>query len=361
MRSSSKVKNSVNKKASLLAALALSTLICGAAFAQELSRTTRNQLMTSPQNAESIVIIQKDIVIDDATRNKTLELKVSYLQNNGKFPLIIFSHGAFGSKDAYDPLISNWVSHGYICIQPTHEDSLKKLLKDRKSDRQPQQAKEGQFAARLKEKAFSNWKSRPADVSLIIDRLAEIERQVPELKDKLDKSKIGVGGHSFGAHTSQVIGGTIIGGSDEFKDSRPKAFLLMSPQGIESGFGGSALTKDSWKNFDRPMMTITGTLDKGRNGEDYKWRLDPYKYSPEKDKYLLVVDGAHHGLGGITGISGRRFSKAGPDDPEKLAYVKSATLAYWDAYLKDSKTARRYLKSKQLEKDSHGSVSMSVK
>src|SRR5215472_184079 len=66
-----------------------------------------------------------DVILTDAPRGKKLPIKITYPDAAGKFPLIIFSHGAGGSKAAYPQLISYWCQHGYVCIQPTHADSFR--------------------------------------------------------------------------------------------------------------------------------------------------------------------------------------------------------------------------------------------
>ena len=131
--------------------------------------------------------------LEDKKREKTLPLRLTFPQPAGKYPLIVFSHGAMGSKDAYDPLIEHWASHGYVCIQPTHEDSLKLMLRSGERFRL--------------QNVWSKWKTRPPDIQLILDSLDELEANVAGLKGKIDRERIGVGGHSFGAHTSQLIGG----------------------------------------------------------------------------------------------------------------------------------------------------------
>ncbi|MCA9800756.1 MAG: hypothetical protein KC777_02160 [Cyanobacteria bacterium HKST-UBA02] len=305
---------------------------------------------------------KQDLTLTDSRRGKELEIAVHYPTGTSRAdesarPLIIFSHGAFGSKDAYEPLVNHFVSHGYVCIQPTHEDSLQLLMRSRQAQGQSQRlAHMRQEFSDFKARSFANWRSRPLDVTFILDSLAEIEGRIPGLK--IDRNRIGIGGHSFGAHTAQVIGGTVIGGSTEFEDRRPRAVLLLSPQGIEAGFGGSALTEDSWKSFKRPMMTITGTRDKGRHGDDYQWRLDPYKYSPKGDKFLVVIEDAQHGLGGI---STRRFPQSGPDNPAMLDAVKAASLAFFDAYLGGSEQVQGYLKSRVLQSESKAPLKMWVK
>ena len=50
----------------------------------------------------------------DDERDKDLHLRITYPAENGRYPLIVFSHGASGSKDNYQPLVKHWVSHGYV-------------------------------------------------------------------------------------------------------------------------------------------------------------------------------------------------------------------------------------------------------
>jgi dienelactone hydrolase len=43
-------------------------------------------------------------------RNKTIPIKIYYPSAAGQFPVIIFSHGAWASKDAYSSLGEYWAS-----------------------------------------------------------------------------------------------------------------------------------------------------------------------------------------------------------------------------------------------------------
>ena len=181
----------------------------------------------------------------------------------------------------------------------------------------------------------------------MLDSFDELEAQVPGLKGKLDRRHIGVGGHSFGANTAQLIGGAkaylpLAGGEKSFTDDRASAVLLMSGQGP-----GEMLTEKSWQDFRRPMLVMSGSADgPTRTGHPAEWRKQPYELSPPGDKYLVWISGLDHGYGGITGgnLSGRNQ----PND-DHIRYTKIATLAFWDAYLKDSQPARAFLKSNQLE------------
>lgn len=351
----------------------------GASFAGLVEASANDQSLTTRrlQSSNGLTVLSQDLLLNDKNRGKTLPVKVSFPQEAGTYPVIIYSHGARGSKNNYQPLIKCWVSHGYVCIQPTHSESLS-LTREGGATPGATTQQNDDLRSRLRERiasmrasgsagsggrlsqgnvaigqrslepgAFKDWRNRPLDVSFIIDNLQTLEKEVAGLKGKMDKSTIGVGGHSFGAHTSQLLGGTKIGGTADLEDSRPLAFLLISPQGRESGFDKSAaLDKDSWSEFKRPMMVITGTNDTGRNDQSYVWRKDPYEFSPKGDKYLLVIDGAYHHFGGIAGV--RRAHMKGPEDPNQVDLVSKTSLLFWDSYLKRDDSAQRTLKSKSL-------------
>ena len=281
----------------------------------------------------------KRMVLNDAKRTKDLQLRITYPAGNGTFPVVVFSHGAGGSKDNYQPLMEHWASHGYVTIQPTHSDSRS-------------------LAAKASDPVnFRDWQSRPADISFILDSFPELENQEPALRGHLDAKCIGVGGHSFGANTAQLIGGAkafVIGAEKIFADQRVTAVMLLSGQGP-----GEMLRETSWQNFAKPLFVMTGSADgPTRTGQPAEWRKKPYELSPPGDKYLVWVQDLDHGFGGITGWN---FNPKNKPNPDHVRYTKIATLAYWDAYLKDNKEARAYLESGKLSAFSKGAVHLDHK
>ena len=76
-------------------------------------------------------VIDKLVLRDDA-REKDLEMTVRYpkiahmqgQEGTTIFPLVIFSHGAGGSRGVFPELTTHWASHGYVVIAPTHSDSI---------------------------------------------------------------------------------------------------------------------------------------------------------------------------------------------------------------------------------------------
>lgn len=257
-----------------------------------------------------------NMTLKDSVRSKDLQIRVSYPATGGPYPLIVYSHGLGGSKEAYRPLVDEWVRHGYVVVQPTHADAFQNMSEE---DRRKLLTKSG--------KPIGDASQRPKDIVLCLDSIKTIQEKVP---GKINAEKIGMGGHSYGAWTTMSIGGMkAIVGRREFdsSDPRPKCLLLLSPQGT-----GPAYPPESFKTLSRPTMTVSGTEDTDpfTASREPIWRTEPYKYQPKGDKWLVWIDSATHGLGGISG-------RVGPDqDAKMLASVHLSTLAFWDTYLKGS-------------------------
>lgn len=281
----------------------------------------------------------KEIILHDAKRGKDLPVRITFPDAPGPFPIVIFSHGAYGSKDAYLPLTEFWASHGYAVFQPTHADSI--ALGNRLGDKT----------------VFQTWQTRPADISFLLDSLGDIELKTPALKGRLDARRVGVGGHSFGANTAQLVGGAtarVAGAEKSFEDKRVSAVMLLSGQGP-----GEMLTEKSWANFTRPLFVMSGSKDgPTRTGQPAEWRKKPYELSPPGDKYLVWIEGLDHGYGGITGVS---FSPRNKPNADHIRWTKIATLAFWDAHLKESADAKAWLRSDGLTVLSGGKAKLERK
>lgn len=267
------------------------------------------------------------MTLEDELRQQSVVFRVTYPKperpgrTRVKAPVIVWSHGMYGSKDAYSPLATFWASHGYVVLQPTHADSLENGLK-------------------TKSQASRAWKSRPADVSFLIASLPAIGKRLPVVPDP---KRIGMGGHSFGAHTTMLIGGAktylLSRKPKTFADTRPKCLLLVSPQGV-----GGLLREDSWSEMKRPALVITGSKDHDPFGDPKKtpqWRLAPFERSAPGHKYLAFIDGAGHSFGGISGTKRRRTKKERNEDHVNV--VRYSGLALFDAYVKGDERARKWL------------------
>jgi predicted dienelactone hydrolase len=284
------------------------------------------------------VLTAKRIILHDAKRKKDLPLKIYYPAIPGRFPVVVFSHGALASKDCYSELGRYWASFGYVVIHPSHADSI------------ADSGFRGSLLQAINDP--QGWQNRPKDISFILDSLAEIERLVPQLKGELDSNHIGVGGHSFGAYTAGAIGGAtiVVPGRDRpqsFADPRVSAVLLLSPQGE----GRMGLTAHSWDSLRRPMLLMYGSRDFGPDGEAAEWRAEPYRKAPPGNKYEVEIEGGTH-MGFATPTRGLEL---------QFQCARLETLAFWDAYLKQDPNGKQYLVSNSLQKLSASAARFSSK
>lgn len=297
------------------------------------------------------VAVRTDLVLHDAARNKDLRVVAVYPRETGAYPVLVFSHGFGASSRYYSTLSRYWASHGYVVLLPTHADSLSLrpggenwigVGEDiREMFRDPEA-----------------WVNRPKDVSFLLDCLPQLEEQAPDLAGKMDAEKIGVGGHSFGAYTAQVIGGatlTLPGQAQpvSLADNRVKAVLMLSGQGP----GQMGLTDGSWQNFRLPAMSMTGSLDRGALGQAPEWRRRAFELCPPGDKYLVFIEGASHFS--FNDLVGPLASLEQPQREAISGYIRIASLAFWDAYLKGEAAAKDYLQSDGLAEYGRGAVALS--
>jgi predicted dienelactone hydrolase len=295
--------------------------------------------------------------LPDEDRDKTIPLRITVPAGQKPAPLIIFCHGALGSKDGAGPLVTHWASHGHIVIQPTFGDSISLMSEKDK-------AKVRSLTDLVNSpKTLGHWDDRPQDVSHVLDCLDLLEREIKPLAGRIDRENIAVAGHSFGAHTTMLLSGLKLQGPPgvkppDFRDPRIAAFVMISPQGP-----GKSITPESYAAMRGPMLMITGDNDgspiQGRTDKAGPWRRKAFEHAGADDMYLLWIDGAHHGFGGINGRRG--FGGAGPEAPDHVYYVKSTALAFFDAYLGKDPDARAYLKSDKLDRVTSGKAKLTGK
>jgi predicted dienelactone hydrolase len=300
------------------------------------TRTPASGMVVDVERGPHAVAIIDDLKVHDKKRGVSIPLRVFYPSgSSGPHPVIIFSHSQNGTNTDYDLLMSHWASHGYMGIVPQHADSPN--------------------SGRSSERAFSD---RPKDISSLIDKLDDLMDE-PELKGRIDRNRIGVGGHYLGAFASYLIAGAkrypLTGEATwNFDDPRVSAVLLISPQGR-----GEGMNEDSWSDIDMPMMTMTGSGDPSRRtGNPPEWRTEPYQFSPPGDKYLVFIEGYQSRR---TAETRNENTYSGIVGQPAIGYIYQASTDFWNAYLANDVQARSRLNSENLEQISDGTVKMSHK
>jgi dienelactone hydrolase len=319
-----------------LAGLVVACLLAGQAAADAL--LYKDQL--GPYAVESTVLSLRPL-----DQPEPLPLRVTWPAGDQVSPVIVFSHGMGGSRDTYQPLSQHWASHGYIVIQPSHGDSVSLAA---------QRGERLTLAEML-----GHWEQRPKDVSHILDELGQIEERVPAVAGRLDPNQIGMGGHSFGAHTAQLLAGmhTLRGATVvSHVDHRPKAFVMISPQGLTR-----YVVPPSFVVMRRPILMVTGTHDDSPfHSGGVTWRMQAFALLPPgADKYLLFLQEAHHGFGGIAGP--QVFPGSGPPNEQQVRIIRSTTTAFWDAFLREDAAARMWLSDGSVRTATAGRAAITVK
>lgn len=350
------------RRIALLSLLALAAAACAPNPALDVEQTPRSRYTGNV--GESPVGVIPEGSLRDAARNRDVQIAVDYPTRPGPHPLILFSHAFGGSQREYVGLSSFWASQGYVVVRPAHADSGRAASGSAAS---LQQAWTSQGAA--------EWRARVQDIVLVLDQLDQLEQRYPELQGKIDRTKIGVGGHSYGAFTAMLAGGarTFPGGTT-YGDPRIKAVLAMAPPGPGETRG---LTTESWRELRVPTLFMTGTRETGATEtETAEWRREPFNLAAAGDKWLIVLEGGDHSA--YTGrmapppvdnvttddpimSSGRnpvnqaprtnqqrrepRESMAGLRVRGAFNNVKALSLAFWDAYLRADAEGRQALEA----------------
>jgi dienelactone hydrolase len=295
------------------------------------------------------VALNADVVLKDPSRNREIPVRVTYPEGPGPQPVIVFSPAAAAPPGAYDPLARFWATRGFAVLVLGRADAAGPAAREADASR------ESSADASPDPKA---WEASVRDVAFVAAATGAIEARVNGLR--LDETRLGVGGQSFGAFSAMLLAGATVDVSKKdraksFADPLPKAFLLISPPGR----GQQGLTEKSWSAVERPLMVVTGTRDSGPKNQDASWRLDAYQLSGAGDKFAVFIEGAGHvSLTGLSAEPGAPMPKTGKKtstaDAEVAIFqdVKAATLAFWEAYLKGDAGARAFLAGDGLAKES---------
>ncbi|MEO1051934.1 MAG: hypothetical protein AAFX87_14985 [Bacteroidota bacterium] len=271
-------------------------------------------------------------VLTDNARNRKVPYKLYRPTTlEGVYPIIIFSHGLGGSKNAAAYLGKHLAAHNYIAVHIQHHGSDESIW---------QGANSREEAVNMLSKSIRNPQSavnRFNDVPFVIDELEELNNNDDILKGHLDLSKIGMAGHSYGGKSTMVAAGEKIGRRGfSFKEPRIKAALVLSPNVPNRQVDYEQLYAD----IDIPMFHMTGTNDEipipPNNDLKPEQRQIPYQKMHLSDQYLLVLKDAVHGT-----FSGNVL-KQSPDEPRNVQHIeaiKDGTLAFFDYYL-NQKTER---------------------
>jgi len=269
----------------------------------------------------------RDLTVHDASRNRDIPLRIYLPANEKPVPIVLFSHGLGGSRAGSKFLGEHWAARGYIAVFVQHPGSDEAVWKDA--------APQERIAALRTAASLENFLLRVRDVRAVLDELESWNRNGP-LAGRMDLTKIGMSGHSFGAVTTEAVSGeTLPMSGTQLTDPRIRAAVIFSPSTpvsttAERAFGAVRI----------PWLLMTGTKDSAPIGPaDMKSRLAVYPALHGAPKYQVVLNNAEHSVFTDRALPGDRE----PRNPNHHRAILALSTAFLDTYLRGDKTALVWL------------------
>lgn len=287
--------------------------------------------------------VVSDLVLLDLEKFQELSFRIYHPTEEGRYPVIIFSHSRGEDQTSQEGLNRYWANHGYICIVPSHQDS---------EDFRRETQEELKNALILQ-----SIHKRIDDVRFILDSVKDIGNSILPSPVKLDISRIGLAGEDWGAQVAQLLGGGTLYERNadtpiSFEDPRIRAFLVVNPPHEVEPFSAR---DDSWQAFFRPLMVVTGptTSQESRASIQACFQQSPrgnksllsFKNSPEfpqpGSKFADDLP--------IQALSFQEISPSALPGRDPFPLKAQSTLNFWEAFLKGKTTYKQALKNNTMD------------
>lgn len=247
---------------------------------------------------------------------------------DGKFPLIVFSHGNRSIRMQSTFWCDHMASHGYIVVAADHTGNSAVTVVDRKLVLFDKDGVEGAQV------------ERPRDVRFLIDTMHRFGGgEDSRFAGRIDIDNVGAAGHSFGGYT--VTRAIEI-------DPRIKAIVPMAST--------TDLQRD---NHATPVMMIFGTED-ATLGLERNEKIRQYYAATQGPRYLVeILDAGHFSFSDMfqfkpdfgDGVGkGERITKPGEaveylDMQTTYDIINSYSTAFFGLFLKQHEGYRDFLKA----------------
>lgn len=308
----------------MIRCLAVSLLTASAMTAEESPRY-------DPLKVAEAAVTSLTFDARDATRDRTLPLRVYLPASTKPAPIVLFSHGLGGSRDNNPYLGQHWAKRGYVVVFIQHPGSDESVWKSQPVLRRMDAMRDAA--------SFENVIARGKDIPFVVATLTSWNRQENHpLHGRMNPERIGMSGHSFGANTTQgAAGQKFPGGRLSFTVPEIDAAVMMSP--------GPPAIGDPAKAFGDikiPCLLLTGTRDDSPIGNQTpENRLKVFPHLTNAPAWQVVFDGATH-----MDFGQRQFNGDPIKDTRYHKAILALTTAFWDATLQGKSEASAWLKGK---------------
>lgn len=149
----------------------------------------------------------------DTGENRALTVGIWYPEEEGSYPLVIFSHGAFGVLESNYSTYMELASNGYVVASIAHpyhaayvEDVNGKVTIGDMEFMQQVYENDAEDDIMVYENGKEWMALRTADMNFVLDTILEKTAMDEGLFAKIDVEKIGLMGHSLGGATAVQLG-----------------------------------------------------------------------------------------------------------------------------------------------------------
>jgi predicted dienelactone hydrolase len=207
---------------------------------------------------------------------------------DGRYPLVIISHGYPGNRFLMAHLGENLATKGYIVAAIDHRDST--------------YSDQAAFGATLLH--------RPRDQQFVLDQMAGLDQAAPDLAAIIDAENTGVIGYSMGGYGALIFGGAGVtqtavdlpwgapqglladnlAGSEPHEalmDDRLKAIIAIGPWGRQHDFWDA----DGLAGLRKPALIMAGSVD---DVSDYPAMRQIFTQAQGTTRHLLTFENANH-------------------------------------------------------------------
>ncbi|MBS2026846.1 MAG: dienelactone hydrolase [Deltaproteobacteria bacterium] len=281
-----------------------------------------------PLKVDAVEQTMVDLTIHVASRNRDIPVRVYLPAQKTPQPVVLYSHGLGGSRETSAFLGKHWAQRGYVAVFMQHPGSDESVW----SDKAPSE----RMAALGHAANLEQFLARVQDVPDVIDAITRWNAEKGHaLMGRMDLTKIGMSGHSFGAITTEAVSGETTSTGRSFTDPRIRAAVIFSPSPPKRGDAATAFA-----SVKIPWMLMTGTKDVAPIGNDTaESRLKVFPALPAGHKYELVLDGAQHSV-----FTDRQLPGDEPQrNPKHHPAIEALSTAFWDAYLRGDAAAQKWL------------------
>jgi dienelactone hydrolase len=266
---------------------------------------------------------------------------ISASQQN--YPVLIFSHGAFGMRMSNASTFRELASHGYIVASIDHTYQAfytafadgegipvnTEFLKDAMKVQTDNISSEESF------KITQDWlKLRTADISLVIDHLksGELGTSGEILKGHMDLTNIGLFGHSLGGAAAAQVG--------REREDVSAAIVIdgtMIGDIIALNSDNTEIITD--ESYSKPLMQMYGSLFQKEEAKatSYLPNINAFNNAMDASYSLWIKDSGHLNFTDLPRISpflSKMLGVGTIDSFECIKIVNAYSLAFFDQHIK---------------------------